>query len=249
VVEPPNVMYGVHQGESGPNSAQVRVATSIPVTLDLTPFGVPLVQATTVPVVFEAASATSLFDSIRCSQPTANSTTDYRVFTNGIAMHIGSVTDAALQSTSTLSVQAAALLHGSITLAPLLSINLDTATSVNESKTVKNDAVYSGDVTSNLGVLGGDETHTFTGNTLDNMDPQSWRYDGGVGNTSISTTMFNNLGISNSLLNTALSSALNSTLGNLDHLLLDPLLSAFGVTIAGADGSIFGVQCGVKLVK
>jgi len=61
--------------------------------------------------------------------------------------------------------------------------------------------------------------------------------------------MFNNLGISNSALNTAVSSALNSSLANLDDLLMDPLLSAFGVTVAGADGAITDVQCGVRLVQ
>ena len=249
VIEPPHFVYGAHEGDTGPDSAQVRVSAAIPTTLDLTPFGVPLVQTTTIPVVFEAASATSLFSKIRCSQPVTNSNTDLRVFTNGLAMHIGSVTDAALQSTSTLTVQAAPLLHGTVTIAPLVSINLDAGTAVSESKTFKNDAVYSGDLATNAGVLGGDETHTFIGNTWENMNPPSWRYDGGVGNTSISTTMFNNLGISNSLLNTALSSALNNSLANLDQLLMDPILSAFGVTIAGADGSIGDVKCGVKLVN
>ena len=38
-------------------------------------------------------------------------------------------------------------------------------------------------------VLGRDEAHTFIGNTYDNMVPQSWRYAGGVGNTSISTPL------------------------------------------------------------
>jgi len=164
-------------------------------------------------------------------------------------MTIGSVTDAALQSSSTLTVQAAALLHGSVTVPPLLSVNLDTATSVNESKTFKNNAIYNGDLATNAGVLGGDETHTFTGNTPANMVPQSWRYAGGVGNTSISTTMFNNLGIRNPVLQTAVSSALKSSLNNLDQLLMDPVLSAFGVTIAGADGMITNVACGVRLVK
>ena len=170
------------------------------------------------------------------------------MLTNGVAMHIGSVTDAALQSTNTLSVQGAALLQGSVNLG-LVSVNLDTATQVSESKTFKNGAVYNGDVTSNMGILGGDETHRFTGNSPDNITPPSWRYDGGVGNTSISTTMFNNLGITDPVLNTAVSSALKSSLNNLDSLLMDPLLSAFGVTIAGADGSISDVSCGLRVVK
>lgn len=232
----------------GPRTAQVRIATSIPVTLDLTPYGVPVVQATTIPVVFEAASADSLFTAIHCAQPLSNSTTDFRVFTNGVAMHIGSVTDAALQSSNTLTVQAQPLLTGSVNLG-LVSIDLTAGTSVSESKTFKNGAVYAGDVTSNAGILGGDETHTFTGNTRRNMVPQSWRYAGGLGNTSISTTMFNNLGITDPVLNAAVSSALNSSLANLDQLLMDPLLSSYGITLAGADGSIMRVDCNVHLVK
>jgi len=63
VIEPPAVQWGV-QGSGpcpppdfigvgcGPHSAQVRVAANIPTTLDLTPYGIPLVQATTIPVVF-----------------------------------------------------------------------------------------------------------------------------------------------------------------------------------------------------
>ena len=68
----------------------------------------------------------------------------------------------------------------------------------------KNGAVYNGGVDANAGVLGAVESHTFTGNTIDNMNPASWRYAGGVGNTSIGTTMFNNMGISNAVLNPAL---------------------------------------------
>ena len=232
----------------GPHTAQVRIAVDIPTTLDLTPYGIPLVQATTIPVVFEAASAYSIFSLVRCAQPTMNSRTDFRVITNGVAMHIGSVSDAALQSTAAMSVQAQALLHGSINLG-LVSVNLDASTSVSESKTFKNGAIYNGDVYTNAGVLGRDETHTFIGNTYDNMTPQSWRYAGGVGNTSISTTMFNNLGITDPVLNAAVSSALKASLANLDQLLMDPSLSSFGATIAGADGRIDSVDCDVHLVK
>ena len=233
----------------GPHTAQVRIATTIPTTLDLTPYGIPVVQATTIPVVFEAASAYSIFSLVRCAQPTMNSRTDLRVITNGVAMHIGSVTDAALQSTTSLAVQAQPLLHGSVTVPPLLTLDLDAGTTVSESKTFENGAVYSGDVYSNAGVLGADETHTFIGNTYDNMTPQSWRYAGGIGNTSVSTTMFNNLGITNAALNAAVSQALNSSLANLDQLLMDPTLSSFGISLAGADGRINDVDCNVHLVK
>src|SRR5204863_200148 len=101
-----------------------------------------------------------------------------------------------LRSSTSLSVQAQAILHGSVNLG-LVAVDLDTATNISESKTFKNGAIYNGDVYSNAGVLGGDETHTFIGNTADNMVPASWRFAGGVGNTSISTTMFNNLGTTN----------------------------------------------------
>ena len=232
----------------GPRSAQVRVAFDIPTTLDLTPYGVPLVQATTIPVVFEAASADSLYTAIHCADPLADSTTDFDVSTHGVSMTIGSVTNAALQSTTSMTVQAQALLHGSVMLG-LVSVDLDAATAVSESKTFTNGAVYSGDLYSNAAVLGSDETHTFVGDDVDNITPQSWRYGGGLGNTSISTTMFNNLGITDPVLNAAVSSALKTSLNNLDQILMDPALSTFGITLAGADGSINKVECNVHLVK
>jgi hypothetical protein len=160
------------------------------------------------------------------------------------------VTDASLQSTTTMSVQAAALLHGSVTLGfPPVLVNLDVTTAVSESKTFKNGAIYAGQSASNAGVLGADETHLFTGNLPTNILPTSWRYVGGVGNTNISQTMFNDLGITNPVLKTALTSALNAQLANLDTNLMDPVLSALGVSIAGADGSITNVDCIVHLVK
>jgi uncharacterized membrane protein len=239
----------------GPRTAQVRVAANIPVTLNLTPYGVPLVQATTIPVVFEAAAAQSYFTTIRCAEPTSNSRTNFRVVTNGIAMTVGSVSDAALQSESTMSVQAAALLHGSVSigaippLVPGVTLSLDSATSVNQSKTFKNGAVYAGQSETNAGVLGADETHLFVGNLPSNIVPTSWRYAGGIGNTNISSTMFNSLGITNSTLSSAIASALAAQLGNLDTLLIDPVLSSLGLTVAGADGSITNVDCLVHLVK
>jgi hypothetical protein len=220
------------------------------VVLDLTPFGVPVVQATNIPVVFEAASAQSYFTTVQCGLPTSTSKTNYRVVTNGVAMHIGSATDTALQSTTTFSVQAQALLTGTVALGfPPVTLDLASSTSVSKSKTFKNGAILTGDINSNAGVLGADETHLFTGNTKANILPTSWRYAGGVGNTNIATTMFSNLGITNAVLNTAMTQALQAQLGNLDTQLMDPLLSSLGVTIAGADGMIDGVNCNVHLVK
>jgi len=233
----------------GPRTAQVRVSTSIPVTLDLTSLGVPLVQATTIPIVIEAASAQSYFSTINCAEPTANSSTDYRVVTNGVAMSIGSVTDSALQADTPLSVHAQALLHGSLSLGlpPLLS--LDSLTSVAVEKTFKNGAVYSGDIESNANVAGKDETHTFVGDDIiaGAMSPTSWRYAGGI-NANVSNTVFQNLGVSNVVLNTALSQALQTSLADLDTKLVDPILSSLGVSIAGADGAITKVGCTVRLV-
>lgn len=239
----------------GPRTSQIRVAADIPVTLDLTPYGVPLVQATTIPVVFEAAVAQSYFDSIRCAVPTSNSKTNFRVVSNGVSMSIGSVSNASLQSATTMSVQSSALLSGSVTigavppLVPGVTLDLSASTSVSQSKTFKNGAVYNGQSASNAGILGANETHLFVGNLDTNMVPTSWRYAGGVGNTNVATTMFNNLGITNPILNTALTSALTSQLGNLDSLLMNPVLSSFGITIAGADGAIKAVDCNVRLVK
>lgn len=238
----------------GPRTSQVRVAADIPIELDLTPYGIPLVQETTIPVVFEAAAAQSFFTTVRCSVPTSDSKTNFRVVTNGVAMTIGSVSDASLQSTTTMSVEASALLTGSVTIPaipplPSLSIDLDSATEVSVSKTFKNGAVYNGQSATNAGVLGADETHLFVGNTVDNMIPSSWRYAGGVGNTNIASTMFNALGISNDILNSAVASALTAQLGNLDELLMNPTLSSLGITLAGADGAIREVDCNVRLVQ
>ena len=233
----------------GPRTAQVRISTSIPITLDLTSFGVPLVQATTIPIIIEAASAESFFSEINCAQPTQNSSTNFRVLSNGIAMHVGSVSDAALQANSPMSVQGQALLHGSLSLGfPPIALTLDSLTTVQASKTFKNGAILSGDVESNAGVLGGDETHAFVGDTQANILPTSWRYVGGVGATNVSNTVFSSLGISNPVLNAAMTSALQAQLANLDTLFVDPMLSALGVSVAGADGSIMRVACTVRLV-
>jgi uncharacterized membrane protein len=234
----------------GPKTAQVRIATSIPITLDLTSSGIALVQATTIPIVIEAAAAESFFSTIKCGQPTSTSSTNFRVLTNGIAMHIGSVTDAALQSTTSLSLQAQALLHGSVSIgAPPVLVDLDATTAVTVKKTFKNGSVLSGDIESNSAVLGADETHTFVGDMKDNILPTSWRYAGGVGNTNISNTVFSSLGITNPALNAAISTALQTQLANFDTLFIDPVLSSLGVTIAGADGMIDKVACTLRLVK
>ncbi|MEY2434591.1 MAG: hypothetical protein QOC92_4316, partial [Acidimicrobiaceae bacterium] len=233
----------------GPKTAQVRIATSIPITLDLTASGLPLVQATTIPIVIEAAAAESFFTSVKCGEPTSTSSTNLRVLTNGIAMHIGSVTDAALQSTTALSLQPQALLHGSVAIGfPPVVVTLDAATAVTVKKTFKHGAVLSGDIESNSGVLGGDETHTFVGDAKDNILPTSWRYDGGVGNTNVANTVFSSLGITNPVLNAAISTALQTQLAGFDKLFIDPVLSSLGVTIAGADGMIDAVKCTVRLV-
>jgi uncharacterized membrane protein len=233
----------------GPRTAQVRVSTSIPVTLDLTPFGVPLVQATNIPIVLEAASAQSYFSAINCADPTANSSTAYRVVSNGVAMSIGSVTDSALQADTALPVQPQPLLHGSLTLGVPPAISLDSITSVAVEKTFKNGAVYSGDIESNANVAGTDETHTFVGDDIlaGAMSPTSWRYAGGV-NGNVSNTVFQNLGISNVALNSALNQALQTSLADLDTKLVDPILSSLGVAIAGADGAVTKVGCTVRLV-
>jgi uncharacterized membrane protein len=233
----------------GPRTAQVRISTSIPVTLDLTSaLGVPLIQSTTIPIIIEAASAQSYFSSINCADPTSNDTTDFRVVSNGVAMHIGTVSDAVLQANAAMTVQAQALLHGSVTLG-LASLNLDSLTNVKVDKTFKNGAILTGDIESNANVLGADETHRFTGSDPSNITPPSWRYAGGVGSTNVSNTVFSSLGITNAALNSAMTSALQSSLANLDTYFVDPMLSSLGVSIAGADGAVTKVACSVRLVN
>lgn len=246
IIEGPAVRDG-EQGDPGPSTAQIRFATSIPITLDLGSFGT---FDATVPLVAEAAKATSIFSRIQCGNPSTLTATDLRVLTNGLNLQIGSITDAALQNSQTLSVQASAILRGSIGGGLLPSVSLENATTVNVSRTFKGSATYTGDLASNVGVLGADETHTFLGQTAP-IDPASWRYNGGVGNTNMSTTLFNAITLSGGVpgLEPALRTALTTQLGDLDNQFLDGMFSALGVAVAGADGAIHYANCGVNLFR
>jgi uncharacterized membrane protein len=248
VIEPPQFKDGL-QGEAGPSTSQIRFATSIPITLNLGgSFGS---LAATVPIVVEAARATSTFDRIQCATPSTSTATDLKVVTNGINVQIGNITDAALQDASTLAVTGGSILHGSLSLPLIGSVNLDAVTNVNVSRTFKGNATYTGDLAANAGVLGATETHTFLGQT-DPTNPASWRYQGGVAsNTNMSTTVFNAITLGAGAptgLQAALQNALVTQLGSLDSQFLDPMLSSLGIAIAGADGKIHNVSCGPHLV-
>ncbi|MEY2421752.1 MAG: hypothetical protein QOI95_1819 [Acidimicrobiaceae bacterium] len=248
IIEGPAVAQGF-QGDPGPSTSQVRFATTIPLSNLVIP-GFGTFQAT-VPIVVEAAKADSTFERIQCSNPSTTTATDLRVLTHGLNVQIGTISNGAIQNSQTLSVQSGAVLHGSLTLPLLGTTNLDAVTNVHVSKTFKGGAVYTGDLASNTGVLGADETHTFLGEVAP-LSPPSWRYAGGVGSTNMSTTVLNAITLNAGApagLESALKTALVSKLGDMDKLFLDGVLSSLGVAIAGADGIVHYANCGPKLVN
>ena len=262
VIEPAQTHVGYRDvGEAGPSTAQVRIATEIPldaIDLDLSLLGPLLgIQTTTgrIPIVIEAASADSLYESIDCADPANPGDVDFAVETSALSVSIGGVSDIELTTAgSSPTITSEALLDLNISLLGL-TINAEAASTTTISETWAEGLSYVGDLSQNVAILGTSQTINHVSATpfsWGTETPISSAWERYTGNTSgILDTTFDNLTLNttvlppalDSLLHDAILAALDPIMAELDAALIDPLLSAVGVQVAGAHGQIHDAKC------
>lgn len=253
VVEPPQVDEWKFAGQDGPHTSQVRFAMTIPLTGVRLDFGLlggllaPLGLKTSngeINIVVEAGRADGHYDDVACLRegPDASRVT-FSVNTGAATVTFGTITDADLQEPDQIDfvgeIGERPLLNGVFDLVTTLGVDLD----LNVVTNVKSMANF----------LGATEAHTFAGP----YETPWYRYDGGVTGTSLTDSAFANVDYkaSNGLLTTLLTtdaamtnllnSALQPVIDELGPEVIDPLLSALGATVGGADARIKGVRCQV----
>ena len=277
IIESPQVDAGwKYAGQSGPRSAQAKIAVNIPlngVSLDLSLLGLSgtrLVNGN-IPLLIEVARADSLYERILCSpQGRPGSLVDMLVETGAVTIGFGSTTSSSLQQAQDATLNATSQLDGSISiglgggLLPLVNVTLDLAaiTKVSERQTFEAGVQYDGGHDSNVNLLGAEESHTFTANASEPYYETPWyRYDGGLSGTSITDATFASIqwnaissgtltqlltnGITQAMVHDMISTALEPVITELGGEYVDAILSALGVTLAGADGRIEDVRCQV----
>lgn len=267
-----------YAGQTGPRTAQVKIAVDIPladIDIGLSSLGIPgLVDVQldgNIPLVIEVARADSLYEAVQCSpQGVEGSIVDMLVDTGAVSIGFGGVTDADLQSGADVPLTAESMITGSVNLGlpgippliPPVGVTLDLAaiTRVSERQTFQLGSQFSGGYDTNVNLLGASETHRFT-----SAYPTSfYRYDGGLSGTSVTDSTFGsitynavasntlsklaNFGVTQAAINNLVSSALQPVIDELGSELVDGLLTALGITVAGADGRILDVRCQVPAI-
>ncbi len=267
IIEPPKAdVQFKRPGQAGPHTAQVKIGFDFPLTnvpVDLGVLGGVLsslgVQTSNgnFSVVVEAARADSTYGDISCpvvGDPTAALEAQTGAFT----VSLGTVTDSMLRKEEPWNLKAKSMLTASIGI-PFTgpSIDLSAATDVDYSETYALGASMVGRFNGDINAFGATESHTFTGP----FDPQNpgpfYRYDGGITGTSItddaygsvhyntSSSMLSVLGVADAAVQNLVQSAMAPVEQEIASELIDPLLSALGITVAGADGRILDVNCQV----
>lgn len=269
-----------YAGQSGPSTAQLKIATDIPLTgleLDLADLGIPLLTGIlnvdgNIPLVIEVAKATSRYPAIQCSAlGVEDSIVDMLVQTGAISIGFGAVTDADLQGSGDVGIAASALINGSVNIGlpavpPLpgatISLDLGAVTTVDERQTFEAGTQYDGGYDANANLLGASETKQFEAQPSAPFYPSPYqRYDGGLSGTSIADAAFNSidynaassgtlgnlnaLGSGQAQIENMIANALQPVIDELGDEVIDALLSALGVTVAGADARINDVRCQV----
>ena len=227
----------------GVGTQQLRLQVNLQV-LPLTGMTSPL----TIPLVIEAATADGTVNRMDCADPLAGSEAEIGVLTSGLRVRIGTAQDltaSALVVTPGVLVQGGLnLLNSSVLLnlglSPLQLLGLNLGGSLTATGTAT--------------VLGGNSTHVFT----PFQDPNPWqRAPGGVGATSIGANLASTLSVSlgsttlPAIAQTGLRNQLSYVFNNVEALIVDPLLKATGVAVAGADLRATDLQCagaGLRLV-
>lgn len=226
-----------------------------------------------IPLVIEVARADSLYERILCSTlGEEDSLVDMLVDTGAVSIGFGAVTDTALRGSADAGLTASPLINGSISVGlpgvpPLIpsvtvGIDLQAATTVSGRQTFKGGAVFNGGYDANVNLLGASESHTFQANDVAPFYSTPWyRYDGGLSGTSITDSAFGSLtfnalssgtlgslnafGVGSAQVHDMVRAALQPVMTELGDEFVDNILSALGITLAGADGRIDGVRCQV----
>ena len=267
IIEPPqHDKDWMRPGQAGPHTAQVKIGFDFPLTnvpVDLGVLGGVLgalgvkTSDGNFSVIVEAARADSTYGDISCpvvGDPTAALEAETGAFT----VSLGTVTDSMLRKEEPWNLKAKSMLTASIGI-PITgpSIDLSAATDVDYSETYALGASAVGRFNGDINAFGATESHTFTGP----FDPQNpgpfYRYDGGITGTSItddaygsvhyntSSSMLSVLGVADAAVQNLVQSAMAPVEQEIASELIDPLLSALGITVAGADGRILDVNCQV----
>ena len=228
-----------------------------------------------VPLVIEVARADSLYERVACSpQGIDGAVIDMLVETGAVTVGFGAVTDAELQQSDDVALTASSMLEGSISLGlpglgllpgTNVSIDLAAVTNVTARQTYEAGVSYAGGHDANVNLLGAAESHSFTSNDVppatDFFHTPWYRYDGGLSGTSIMDSTFSSVtynavssgtltkllahGATQATVENMIRSALQPVMSEIGDEYVDSILSALGVTLAGADGRIDRVRCQV----
>ena len=199
-----------------------------------------------IPLVVEAATATGTVDRLACEDPLGGSEVEIDVLTSGMTVRFGTAADLSAEH---LVVDRGVLIEGGgLTVSALLSLGLSLA------QITGLDLGADTTATASASLLGGSSEHVF----LPYQDPNPYqRAPGGIGGFSLGTQLGSSLSatVHNTLLGTTATTNLVNQLAyvfdDLDTQVLDPLLAASGVAIAGADVLAENLRCqgsGLRLV-
>ncbi|MGQ0830517.1 MAG: pilus assembly protein TadG-related protein [Microthrixaceae bacterium] len=190
---------------------------------------VGMTQAVKIPLVVEAATAIGTVNRLSCAEPSANSEAAIDVSTNAVKVTLGTAADL---SAATLVINQGVMIDaGGLTVSALLNLGLSLATITG----LNLNTTTTGTATASLG--GGNTQLTF----LPEVPPVPYqRAPGGFGATALGAQLQSTFvaRLNNALLGTTASAAMANQLSyvfsNLDTTIVDPLLSASGVSIGGA---------------
>lgn len=273
VVQPPQTHLDYRTaGQLGARTAQVRLAIEVPLKDVLLDFGVVGgllsslgVQTTTgnIKMVVEVGRAQSTYDQISCPADGVKATT-MSVDTGAVTASYGALATADFKKELSQYLSASAQLHGtfgvSVPLVGTVGINLNQITNVETTQTFMTELDALASSASQVNLLGANAPHTF----VEPFGPTTpWhRYPGGISGTALADTTYGKvkyetalgsvlttLGITevglDNMIRKSLDSATGSIIEDIGSDVIDPLLGALGITLAGADGRILDVQCGV----
>lgn len=273
VVEPPQTHLDYRTaGQLGARTAQVRVAIEVPLKDVLLNFGIvggllgPLgVQSTTgnIKMVIEVGRAQSTYDHIACPADGVKATT-MSVDTGAVTASYGALATADFKKALTQHLSTSVQLHGtfgvSVPLVGTVGINLNQITDVKTTQTFMTELDALASSATEVNLLGANAPHTF----VEPFGPTTpWhRYPGGISGTALADTTYGKvqyktaigsalttLGITevalDRMIRDSLDSATGSIIEDIGADIIDPLLGSLGITLAGADGRMLDVQCGV----
>jgi uncharacterized membrane protein len=271
VIEPPQTHEDLRQaGERGPRTASARVAVDVPLhnlELDLSLLGLVGTQLATgnLRFVVEVGRAESTYDRIVC--PAGGLTeVDMSVETGAVTLGYGAATDSQVSGSGTVEVSPSVQVDANVTVSlpaiwPLpavtVTLNLSEVSNVSVTETFDATTNLSGLTEAEINLLGAPSSHTFT--TFGDASP--WhRYPGGISGTRLADVTYGEikynavagdllslLGITQlsveNMIRNALDAATDSIVEDVGANIIDPLLSALGITVAGADGRILDATC------